>query len=69
MANNIKLIDFSALGEVANNLINKLAAAIGWTVVHDTPKKIALATYIDDIKNSNLQHYAEAGARRDYQDI
>ena len=54
MANDLKLIDFSALGDVANNLIDKLASAIGWVVMRDTPERIALTTYIEEIQRSEL---------------
>ena len=54
MANEIKLIDFSALGEIANKLIDKLSDAIGWVATHESPSRIALSTYIEEIQSSDL---------------
>lgn len=47
-------------GEVANNLINKLASAIGWVANRETPEKIAIDGYIKDIQLSNYDPLTKA---------
>lgn len=41
-----ELINFDGLGEVIVNLTNKLADGIGWIATKETPKKLAVNTYI-----------------------
>lgn len=47
-------IDMKLLAQVANTLIEKLSGGIGWTFTHDTPKRHAINTYIQEIENSDL---------------
>lgn len=54
------LISFDKLGDVANNLIDKLASAVGWIVSYDTPNKIAINTYVNEIKESNYDPITKA---------
>ena len=54
------LISLDALGEVANNLINKLSSATGWVVTHSTPKREAISTYIKGIQESDLDPLTKA---------
>ena len=57
---NYSLINFNSSPEVTNNLIEKISAAIGWIALHETPKRIALSTFIDDIKQSNYDPLIKA---------
>lgn len=54
------LISFDGAADVMNNLINKLSDAIGWIATHDTPNRVAIDTYIQDIKDSNLNPATKA---------
>jgi len=54
------LISFDGASEVMNNLINKLSDGIGWIATHDTPMRIAVDTYIQDIQNSNFDPVTKA---------
>ena len=54
------LISFDKLGDVVNNLIDKLSSAVGWISTHDTPNRIAINTYIEGIKNSNYDPLTKA---------
>ncbi len=56
------LTPWEALSDIANNLINRLAEAVGWIVTHPTPKRIAEDTYIEEIRNSNLNPITKAAA-------
>lgn len=44
----------TAASTVVNNFIDKLASATGWIFLHDTPKRVALRNYIEELKKSNL---------------
>lgn len=59
---NVSLInnDFSGISDVANNLINKLSDCVGWCANRETPKKIAISTYIADIQKSNRDPLVKA---------
>ena len=46
--------DLGKTADVANNLLDKLAAAVGWFATRETPKRIALKGYIREIQNSDL---------------
>lgn len=48
------LVDLNGFSDVVNNLINKISSAISWKITRDTPEKIAIDTYIEELKNSNL---------------
>ena len=54
------LISFDGLADVTNNLINKLSSAVGWIATHDTPNRVAIETYINDIQNSNFDPLTKA---------
>lgn len=54
------LISFDGASDVMNNLINKLSDGIGWIATHDTPMRIAVDTYIQDIQNSNFDPVTKA---------
>ncbi len=53
-------LDFSAIGDAAVHLTNKLADGIGWIANRETPKKTAVNTYIEDIQNSNYDPVIKA---------
>lgn len=53
-------ISFDGLAEVANNVLNKLSDAVGWMVNHDTTKRIATSTYIQEIQNSDYDPLMKA---------
>lgn len=53
-------ISFDGLAEVANNVLNKLSDAVGWVANHDTPRRIATSTYIQEIQNSNYDPLVKA---------
>ena len=54
------IFDMEGLSDVANNLIDKLANGAGWIVNRDTPQKIAINTYIEEIQNSNYDSLTKA---------
>lgn len=54
------LVNFDGLGDVIVNLINKLAGGVGWIANKETPRKIAIKTYIEDIQNSNYDPVIKA---------
>lgn len=62
-------IDFQPVGDVANNLINKISSVVGWVATHDTPRRHAVNTYIAEIENSDLDPLIKAArissAKRD----
>lgn len=47
-------VDLQPIGDVANNLINKISSAVGWIAPHATEERIAQKTYIEELKKSNL---------------
>lgn len=47
-------------GDVAKKLIEKLSDAAGWVATHDTPNRIAVKTYIEEIQNSNYSPVEKA---------
>ena len=53
-------ISFDGLAEVANNVLNKLSDAVGWVANHDTPRRIATSTYIQEIQNGNYDPLVKA---------
>ena len=59
-SNKFSLIDVEGISNVANNLIDKLSNAVGWIVNRETPNKIAISTYIEDIKTSNYDPLLKA---------
>lgn len=54
------LINFDALGEAAINLTNKLSNGVGWLANRETPKRLAIETYIKDIQKSDLDPLTKA---------
>ena len=54
------LINLDGLSEVLNNLINKVSATVGWVVTHETPSRIAVSTYIQEIQNSAVDPLTKA---------
>ena len=54
------LISFDKLGDVANNLINKLASALGWIANRETPMKIAVNNYIGEISKGDYDPLTKA---------
>lgn len=55
-----ELINFDGLGEVVVNFTNKLADGIGWIANKETPKKIALNTYIKEIQEKDYDPVTKA---------
>ena len=54
------LINLDGLGECAKALLDKITSAIGWVATRETPKRIAIQTYIDDIKHGNFDPLTKA---------
>lgn len=54
------LINIDGFADVANNLIDKVSAAVGWVANHQTPSKIAVNTYIQEIQNSSYDPLTKA---------
>lgn len=54
------LISIDGAADVANNLVNKLASAVGWIATHPTPNRTAVETYIRDIQNSDYDAVTKA---------
>lgn len=54
------LISFDKIGDVANNLINKLASALGWIANRETPMKIAVNNYIGEISKGDYDPLTKA---------
>lgn len=44
------LIKTNGIADVANNLIDKISSATSWVFSRETPQKIAVDTYIEEIK-------------------
>ena len=56
----ISLLDLEGLSDVTNNLVNKLADGVSWIANRETPDKIALNTYIEDIQKSDYAPIVKA---------
>ncbi len=54
------LVNMDGLSNVLNNLIDKVATAVGWVATHDTPNRVAVSTYIQEIQNSNYDPIIKA---------
>ena len=54
------LVKTAANEKVLNNLIDKLAAGVSWFATRETPNKIAVETYIDEIKKRDLDPISKA---------
>ena len=58
--NKYSILDIDGAADVANNLLDKLGTATGWVVNRETPERIAITTYIEDIKNSDYDPLLKA---------
>lgn len=58
--NKYSILDIDGVADVANNLLDKLGSAAGWVVNRETPERTAIATYIEDIKNSDYDPLLKA---------
>ncbi len=58
--NKYSILDIDGAADVVNNLLDKLGTAVGWGVNRETPERIAIATYIEDIKNSDYDSLLKA---------
>lgn len=54
------LINMNGFADVLNNLIDKMSNAVGWVATHETPGKIAVNTYIQEIQNSSYDPITKA---------
>ncbi len=54
------LISFDGLSDVANNLINKVSDAAGWSVNHSTPKREGLSIYIEEVQKMDISPLEKA---------
>ena len=45
---------------VVNNLINKISSGLNWVVTHETAQRIAVKSFIDEIKNSDYMTLQKA---------
>lgn len=65
----VSLINFDGLSQIGCALLDKISSAVGWVATHDTPNRIAVKQYIEDIQNSNLDPLLKAAkisrAKRD----
>lgn len=70
--NSYSLINTDALGNLGCLLIEKISQAVGWIATHNTPNRIAIQNYIEDIQNSDLDPLIKAvkisHAKRDIKD-
>ena len=55
-----ELINFDGLGEVIVNFTNKLADGIGWIANKETPRKLAMNTYIKEIQEKDYDPVTKA---------
>lgn len=58
--NNYSIISLDSLGEVAELFIEKISNAIGWVITRETPKKIAVQSFIEDVKRSDFDPIEKA---------
>lgn len=54
------LVNLDGAEKVLNNLIDKLAAGVSWVATRKTPNKIAVETYINEIKEKDLDPLTKA---------
>lgn len=54
------LINFDGLGDIVVNLTNKLSSGVGWIATRETPKKLAVNTYIESIKAGDFDPITKA---------
>ena len=58
--NHYCIISLDGLGEAAKLLIEKVSNAVGWVITRDTPMKIAMQSFIEDVKKSDLDPISKA---------
>lgn len=56
----LDLMNIPGTSEVINKVIDKISSAIGWQFTRDTPERIAVQSYIDDIKKENYSPLEKA---------
>lgn len=56
----VSLINFDGLSQIGCALLDKISNAVGWVATHDTPNRIAVKQYIEDIQNSDLDPLLKA---------
>lgn len=54
------LINMDGLADVVNNLIDKISNAVGWVATHDTPNRLAINTYIQEIQKGDYDPLTKA---------
>ncbi len=54
------LINMDGLADVVNNLIDKISNAVGWVATHDTPRRLAIDTYIQEIQKGDYDPLTKA---------
>ena len=54
------LINLDGLGDIVVNLTNKLSSGVGWIANRETPKKLAVNSFIEDIKARDLDPVTKA---------
>ena len=60
MSDNYSLINMDGISEVVKELLSKISSAIGWIATRETPKRIAVQTYIEEIKQSDYDPITKA---------
>ena len=58
--NNFSLINLDGFSELAKSLLDKLSTALGWVVTRETPKRLAVQAYIEDIKKGDFDPLTKA---------
>lgn len=54
------LISFDGISDVANSFLDKLSTAASWVATRETPNKVAINTYIEEIQSSNYDPLTKA---------
>lgn len=54
------LININGISDVANNVIEKISSATSWVFSRETPQKIAVNTYIEEIKKGPYDSLTKA---------
>lgn len=58
--NSYSLINADAIGKIGCLLIEKISQAAGWVATHDTPNRIAVKQYMEDMRKSDLDPLLKA---------
>lgn len=58
--NSYSIISLDGVGEAAKLLIEKISNAVGWVITRDTPTKIAMQSFIEDVKRSDFDPITKA---------